>query len=320
MSFIHSPIVSVIMPVFNSSRTLREAIDSVLNQTVSDLELIVCNDASTDDTRSILENISDKRLKVIHNHVNLGPGLSRNRAIEIARGKSIALIDADDTWAPQRLEILLKAAGSSQTIIVFDDILECHDTPSGMIPWRLLRGKKAFGGNGKDPVDVPPDKFIRLRRWLIKPLIPSIILKKYNIKQSSRPTHEDNEFFLEIMSKGIKFKFVPNPMYYYRIMPGSATAQISRTTSLMQVLEKSIPEFENFPVIYSALQEKIKSVSRENQYILFVKSIKNRAILRTLSMAIKSPWFIFELIQRCGYDIVYHTHRIWHGGRARGTR
>ena len=308
------------MPTFNASRTLREAVDSVLNQTFSNLELIVCNDASTDDTHLILDQIADKRLIIIHNNFNQGPGISRNKAINIAHGQWITFIDADDAWTPNRLEILLDAMDESEDVMVFDDILECHDTGYGMVPWKLLRGKKAFGGNGKNPVDVPVEIFISLKRWLIKPLIPSYILKTYNIKQSSRSTHEDNEFFLEIMSKGLKLKFVPYPMYHYRITPGSATAQMSRNASLMQVLEKALPKFYNFPVIYSALQEKIKLVSHENQYMLFVQLIKNKEIMETLSMAIKSPWLIYEFLQRAAEDGFYHAHRIIHGGKARGQK
>jgi succinoglycan biosynthesis protein ExoO len=319
-NIMYTPKVSVIMPAYNAERTLPEAINSVLNQTFSDLELIVCNDASTDGTSSILVNITDKRLRVIKNSVNLGPGLSRDKAIDISRGERIAFIDADDIWMPERLEVLLNAAGISQDVMLFDDILECHDTPSGMIPWRLLRGKKAFGGNGEDPVDVPADKFICSKRLVIQPLIPSCFVNKYNIKHSNLSFAEDTEFFLELMSKGIILRFVPYPMYYYRITPGSATAQTKRTTMMLQVLKKALVKFNNYPDIYSALLEKINLVSREEQYMLFIQSFKNKDLKKTFSTAIKSPWIIPEFVQRSCHDIAYHIHRVRHSGQTRGLR
>ena len=75
-----SPTVSVVMPVFNGARTLRESVDSVLAQTFRDFELIICNDASTDNTGIILEKFVDERVRVIHNESNLGEGAARDRA------------------------------------------------------------------------------------------------------------------------------------------------------------------------------------------------------------------------------------------------
>ena len=136
------------MPVYNGARTLRQSVDSVLAQTFDDLELIICNDASTDETRKILKNIDDVRVRVVHNASNVGEGPARDRAIELARGMILAVIDGDDTWTPDRLETLLCEWDPSQKTMIFDDIMECHDTPSGMVPWHTLRGKYAFGSNG----------------------------------------------------------------------------------------------------------------------------------------------------------------------------
>ena len=146
-----SPAVSVVMPVYNGARTLRESVDSVLAQTFRDFELIICNDASTDNTGIILEKIVDERVRVIHNESNLGEGSARDRAIESASGVWLAFIDADDAWAPERLETLLNQTDASPNKMMFDDILECHDTAHGMVPWNVLRGKYAFGGNGIKP-------------------------------------------------------------------------------------------------------------------------------------------------------------------------
>ena len=100
-----TPIVSVVMPVFNGERFLREAIDSILAQSFRDFEFIIVNDGSTDGTASLLGSYagSDPRVRVYHQE-NKGVTESRNRACGLARGKYIAQMDADDIAARNRLE------------------------------------------------------------------------------------------------------------------------------------------------------------------------------------------------------------------------
>ncbi len=97
------PTVSVIMSAFNAEAYLREAVDSILAQTFGDFELIVVDDASTDRTLEIVAEYSDPRIRVIRNPSNLGVGGARNRGLRLARGKYIAMHDADDTSVPDRL-------------------------------------------------------------------------------------------------------------------------------------------------------------------------------------------------------------------------
>ena len=98
------PRVSVIMAAYNAEKYLREAVDSILSQTLADFELIVVDDASTDGTRAILASYSDPRIRVLHNPSNAGQSVSRNRALAAARGKYIAVLDADDLAVSTRLE------------------------------------------------------------------------------------------------------------------------------------------------------------------------------------------------------------------------
>jgi glycosyltransferase involved in cell wall biosynthesis len=98
------PRVSVIMAVYNGEKYLREAVDGVLAQTLTDFELIIVNDASTDQTAAILASYHDRRVRVFHNERNLKPAASRNGAIGAARGKYVAILDADDIALPRRLE------------------------------------------------------------------------------------------------------------------------------------------------------------------------------------------------------------------------
>ena len=319
-----SPTVSVVMPVYNGARTLREAVDSILTQTFRDFELIICNDASTDKTRSVLKNIKDERLKVIHNDTNLGPGPSRDRAIEIARGTWLAFTDADDTWVAERLETLLRAAGSAGKVMVFDDIMDCHDVSSSMIPWRNIRGKYAFSNNNFDVIDVPLERYICSKRLLIKPLLPTAFVKNNCIRHRNRPDSkepvEDSDFFLQLMANGMRLRYIPKPMYLYRITPGSATSQKRRITIMREVLEDVAGKFENAPTVQAALCKKIAMVARDEQYMPFVWALKNKQFQKAYQLACQSPWVIPEFFCGLGQSIGYHAHRIWHGGRTRGIR
>lgn len=98
------PIVSVIMPVYNAEKYLGKTIESILNQTFEDFELVVVDDCSTDNTIKILREYQDARIKTYLNKMNKGVAFSRNRAIQHSEGKYIAIMDHDDIAMPMRLE------------------------------------------------------------------------------------------------------------------------------------------------------------------------------------------------------------------------
>jgi glycosyltransferase involved in cell wall biosynthesis len=98
------PKVSVIMPVYNAGKYVRESIDSVLSQSLTDLELILVNDCSTDNSREVLESYRDPRIRILHNERNLGIVGARNRGLAEARGTYVAILDSDDIAYPTRLE------------------------------------------------------------------------------------------------------------------------------------------------------------------------------------------------------------------------
>lgn len=97
-------LISIIMPCYNSEKHIMESTKSVIKQTYDKWELIIVDDCSTDSSREILNKIKDPRVKLIFLNENVGAGTARNKAIEHARGKYIAFLDADDIWLPAKLE------------------------------------------------------------------------------------------------------------------------------------------------------------------------------------------------------------------------
>ena len=97
-------LVSVIMPSWNTGRFIAESIQSVINQTYHNWELIIVDDCSTDNTDEVVMSFSDSRIKYLKNEKNLGAAFSRNRAMREARGEWLAFLDSDDLWRKNKLE------------------------------------------------------------------------------------------------------------------------------------------------------------------------------------------------------------------------
>ena len=98
--------VSIIMPVYNASRFLKETIDSILNQTYTDFEFLIFNDGSTDESFSIIQHYKDPRIRLINSAENKGYLYWLNVGIQEAKGEYIARMDADDIAMPKRLEMV----------------------------------------------------------------------------------------------------------------------------------------------------------------------------------------------------------------------
>lgn len=104
-----TPFVSVIIPTFNRAALLARAIGSVCRQTYSNLDIIVVDDASDDDTQEVVANISDSRIRYIRHESNRGGSGARNTGIQTALGEFIAFLDDDDEWEPEKTEAQLMA-------------------------------------------------------------------------------------------------------------------------------------------------------------------------------------------------------------------
>jgi glycosyltransferase involved in cell wall biosynthesis len=98
-----APRISVIVPLYNKAPYIKRALDSIARQTLSDFEVIVVDDGSTDEGPQVVSEYTDKRFRFISQE-NLGPGAARNHGIEEASAKLIAFLDADDEWLPEYLE------------------------------------------------------------------------------------------------------------------------------------------------------------------------------------------------------------------------
>lgn len=123
-----SPLISVVMPTHNRASMLKKAIDSVLQQTETDLELIIVDDASTDETSELLNEYvkTDARINVIKNKVALGGGGARNVGISASKGKWVAFLDDDDEWFKNKLSLQLEKINLTPSAVACSCNYEHH--------------------------------------------------------------------------------------------------------------------------------------------------------------------------------------------------
>lgn len=310
------PLVSVIMAAYNSASTIGEAVDSVLSQSLKRIELIVYDDASLDSTQDILGAICDNRLTVLKGEKNIGPGMARDEAIVKSAAPWIAFIDADDLWQSDRLEKLLSIAEYNENKIIFDDIMICHDVNGAMKPWQTLRGKNAFGCNGKY-VKLGLEAYILADRLLIKPLVPAKLIREKALRHSDKRFGEDTEFFIRLGHLGTGFIYYPEALYWYRVKPGSLTSQ-SQDFNAMRVCLENLSQLNEWSDTETeAFQRKISAL-RANETLYEVRDmIQNGHFFKALVHLFSKPHALKIFPGRAFRHVRYQIHRIIHGGENR---
>lgn len=127
---IASPAVSVIIPTYNRAGSIEAAVRSALEQTYSDIEVIVIDDGSIDATKAVLSSIADPRLQTLTQSRNAGAAAARNIGLRVARGRLIAFLDSDDTWLPEKLArqvALLEVAAPGRDVCCTGVVLHLLD-------------------------------------------------------------------------------------------------------------------------------------------------------------------------------------------------
>lgn len=202
--------ISVIMPAYNMEAYIGESIVSVLSQTFPDLELIVINDGSTDDTSNVVRHFSDDRIRLIEQN-NQGVSAARNAGLDAARGEYVSFLDADDLWDITFLQSLF-AAISNHTF-AYSGYRKLHENG------RISRYKYKYcsGNILKDT--------LRMITWVHfgAMLIDSRILDGIRFTEGCK-SGEDLEFIYKVLSRADSAA-VPYELATYRFRPGSASKQ-----------------------------------------------------------------------------------------------
>ena len=251
-------LVSVIMPAYNASNYIQEAIDSVRHQTFTNWELIIIDDGSTDDTSSIiLNNINlDSRIKGLYQK-NGKPGKARNLGIENAGGSYIAFLDADDIWLPEKLEIQLEEIKKQNVDLVFSDAFIFHDD------------NPLDKSNKMNTVRAVLEGDEALKLFLKNNRIPTltVLVKKEIIKlvngfteKAEIPLAEDYHLWLKMLIKGCVFYGSDKTLAAYRMHDMASTNKDKLASDqILEVfydLKQKYPEVR--PIILPSLKRKLR--------------------------------------------------------------
>ncbi|MEH1983615.1 glycosyltransferase family 2 protein [Nostoc sp.] len=302
-----NPKVSVIIPAYNTEAYIAKAIESVLEQTFTDIEVIIVDDGSSDQTVEVAKSFTDQRLKVIVNQQNLGVSAARNRALRAAQGEWVAVLDSDDWYAPERLEKLILVAEEKNADMIADDLYFIKDGATS--PWSTLIQES--GEHIDKIIQIDSVYFVEtdvygqagLHLGLSKPIFKRDFLFKHGIMYDETISiAEDFCFALQCLINGARFFLVPKPYYFYRSRPISLVGQniLSRlnqccisTTSFMQqeVVKK------NSDLTY-ALSYNLAVFKKYLAYFQVVLPIKQGKWLTALREMRKNQSFFSVLIYR----------------------
>ncbi|MGR9172699.1 glycosyltransferase family 2 protein [Rhizobium sp. KDH_Rht_773_N] len=294
------PLISVVMANYRGEAYLEQAVMSVLQQSVSDLELIISDDASPDRSVEIARGLmaKDGRIRVLTSDTNQGPARARNNALAVARGQWIAVVDSDDLLHPNRFERLLAAAEYYDAAIVADDLLHFEDSDSTAVSY-LLNGQKfakpflitAQNFLGGRDQDIPPFGYL-------KPMFRSAILKGVRYDEALK-IGEDYELVLRLLLEGATYVVVPEPFYLYRRHPNSISYRLSEAAVRAMIASQKKLRSKYGPFdddVAKAFDGQMVSLSRALAFEQLVAALKAKRLLAAGILCIKQPRLIDALL------------------------
>lgn len=309
-------LVSVIIPAYNAEKYVGDAINSVLNQTYPYIEIIVIDDASCDNTAGVVQSVKDERVRLVRHQENMGPGGARNTGIETARGRWIAELDADDQWAPQRLERLLATIEAvSDSYFVADNFLWCFDTPKGLKPW-VSRFKQLKIVLDNSILDVDLAEFVKIGAPAICPIIPLKFVQDNNLRYISRCyLGEDFEFYCQLLLHGLKLRLYGEPLYLRRLTPGSLTTR--NNNELIGIHQRLLSNNCLSNTEKEVLENNFYKIVAQQHFNNFYHTLRNRRWQKALLQLMLKPSLSIYCIKRIPRLIFYYLSARRVGGRLR---
>jgi glycosyltransferase involved in cell wall biosynthesis len=267
------PKVSVIIPTHNRRKALQRAIQSVLDQTYKDYEIIVVNDGSTDDTAHYLSTLEKKALRSIHGDRNSGGGFARNQGINQSNGEYIAFLDDDDAWEPAKLEEQVSLLTSSAAGL-------CRT------------GFNLFSRNGKFikyVYNVP--KFNDLFKSIMNDnflgstssvLVKRTLVEAFNGFDPKLPALQDWDFFIRLLKERCAIAGIDKPLVRYYFMDDTRNVSFNYTNHM------------------AAVKHLKMKYQQEKEYRL----LKRALLMTTIKKALKSRGFLKAYVQHAMADML----------------
>ena len=286
----NTQIVSVIITVYNVEQYLKQCLDSIIAQTFKNIEIIVVNDCSPDNSIKIIKEYQQKddRIVLLNLKQNVGLGFARNEGMKIAKGKYITFVDSDDWISKDYVEVLYNNIEKNNLDIVcastyFYDTYKKQIINTKHTPARILNNTTL------ETLLIPRKKNFIVPVWL------KIYRKKFLLQNNIfflLKTNEDNLFLFSIFLNTNKIKFIDNKIYYYRI---------NRENSIIQTVNKSFSYF----LLFNKLKELLIRNNKYNQYKQIYYqyiSILTASKLETLNLSIPKLTVYFYKFKNLYYN------------------
>lgn len=284
------------MPTYNATQHVVAAVQSALGQTLSRIEVVIVDDCSTDSTMATLQALqkTDARVRIDQLPQNMGPGAARNRAIAMARGRFVAVLDSDDLMVSDRLARMVAIAEREQADIVVDNlVLFDSDDPSsaafflgpetkaGWISTEQYLGRTIIHSRNAD-------------LGYLKPLLRLEALRASGIGYNEQlRIAEDDNLIVRLLLSGKRYWLEPNPGYAYRrhasstshrLSVASCAAMVAANAAVAAAADPALPR-----TVHQALARRQGALMAALGFERLVAALKAGAPLKALAVAFSCP-------------------------------
>jgi glycosyltransferase involved in cell wall biosynthesis len=309
--------VSVIIPTYNYCHFLGEAIQSVLEQTFSDFELIVVDDGSTDNTKEVVDSFGDSRIRYIYQE-NRGVSAARNTGIKVSSGEYVAFLDSDDMWLPENLELKVKVLDSrSDVALICSDAYVFNDDTSDILG-RLWHDKKSADRVNLQRVSKQPLKEMLSRGGFIAPQLTVVrreVFTEVGYFDESLYVGEDWDMFIRIFLR-FPIEVLDKPLVRMRKHRDSLTANWDKID-----LMRGLAAYDKVIRSYYLSDEHLKLVKRKLSRTLFrlgrnmvIEGKVTTGRERLLSAIETNPWcvrpYVYLAVSFLGGRVIL-TIKLW---------
>jgi glycosyltransferase involved in cell wall biosynthesis len=219
---------SVIIPTFNGCRKVQETIVSVLEQSERDLEIVIVDDGSTDNTAEVVRAYSDMRVRYFHKP-NGGPASARNYGLSRASGDYVAFLDHDDLWPANFLEVMISALEANPSYgLAYAPITVTYEDGR-----RVTSYKQAGGKSGWLAADLFQHSFV----WTSSAVMRRSVVEHCRYDESLRRSYEDGDFFLRLSAQ-VRYLFVPDVQAVKIEHAGNLSREVGVQPTRILVLER----------------------------------------------------------------------------------
>lgn len=288
--------ISVLMACLNPGGYLQAAIDSCLSQQGVEVELIIVDDGSTDGTTEWLMTLAAQNVNVhLINGPGTGPGAARNRALSIATGDWVAIMDADDLMHPQRLYKLVELANIAGADITADQLLAFTEGTDARTTWPFIKTSLSVQGT---PVSLatlltPTDGGFGSDLGYLKPVIRRGFLDASNVRYDEKVRiGEDFDFLARLIAEGAQLVVSGIAMYFYRRHSGSLSYRLNSTDAdALIVANKRFSDVyaEKIASIKPLLAKRTKALSEYRGAVRLVEALKAKKIRDVAGIVFSVP-------------------------------